>query len=61
MPTLGTRFFLSISDNPFVILLMIKILLVFLGMIMVVAPLIVLFQTTYIPWLTPALPNWLMP
>ncbi|MCX5837737.1 MAG: hypothetical protein NTW71_04360 [Deltaproteobacteria bacterium] len=52
---------MSISDNPFVILLMIKILLVFLGMIMVVAPLIVLFQTTYIPWLTPALPNWLMP
>ena len=38
-----------------------NILLLFLGMIMDVAPLIVLFLTTYIPWLTTALPNLLMP
>jgi len=130
IPTLVTRAFLSISDNPFVILLMINILLVLLGAIMDVAPLIVivtpvllpvvqtvgmdpvtfgivlmvnmavglttppvgaglfvgctvgkttmekctrsmlllwpamlivLFLTTYIPWMTTALPNWLMP
>lgn len=130
VPTLVTRFFLSLTDNPYVILFLINILLLFLGMIMDVAPLIVivtpvllpvvqsvgmnpvtfgivlmvnmaiglttppvgaglfvgctvgkttmekctrsmlllwpamlivLFLTTYVPWLTTALPNWLMP
>ena len=49
IPTLVTRFFLSISDNPYVILLMINILLLFLGTIMDVAPLIVIVTPVLLP------------
>jgi len=49
IPTLVTQFFLSISDNPFVILLLINILLVFLGAIMDVAPLIVIVTPVLLP------------
>jgi len=49
IPTLVTQFFLSVSDNPFVILLMINMLLVFLGAIMDVAPLIVIVTPVLLP------------
>jgi tripartite ATP-independent transporter DctM subunit len=49
IPTLVTQLFLSISDNTFVILLLINLLLVFLGSIMDVAPLIVIVTPVLLP------------
>ncbi len=49
IPTKVTMFFLSITNNPIMILLMVNVLLLFLGMIMDVAPLILIVTPVLLP------------
>ena len=49
VPTRVTEFFLSITDSPYLLLFLINILLLFLGMIMDVAPLIVIVTPVLLP------------
>lgn len=49
VPAMLTQTFLSVTDNPFLILLIVNVLLIFLGMIMDVAPLIVITTPILLP------------
>ncbi len=49
IPTIVTNFFLGLTNNPVIILLLINILLIILGMVMDVAPLIVIVTPVLLP------------